>query len=123
MTIEDPTVVDYIGIDRESRKVILTISDHLPWCDCIPEHTRALEAKVSAYVELITSGRLVSAYPLASGRDIEIRAVCLHRPTKEAEVELASTRERLAEIGVHFGVKVLPGLGAHEGWSTLARIG
>jgi len=31
MTIESTDVIDFIGIDKESRKVVLTIADHLGW--------------------------------------------------------------------------------------------
>jgi hypothetical protein len=44
MAINDAEVVDAVGIDPVTSKVMLAISDHLPWTD--PEHFSALERKL-----------------------------------------------------------------------------
>lgn len=43
MTIEDPTVVDFVGVENSTGTVTLTISDHLSWKNV--EHFELLEKK------------------------------------------------------------------------------
>jgi hypothetical protein len=37
MSVDQPKIIDFIGVDRVSGEVILTISDHLEWSNS-PEH-------------------------------------------------------------------------------------
>ncbi|CAM2006928.1 DUF6572 domain-containing protein [Acanthopleuribacter pedis] len=102
MTILEADKVDFIGVDRESGKVVLTISDHLHWNEDPDRHEALLRTKIASYRAFIESGNLVTAYPDAEHRDPVInlmspgrfntqgRAVYeeLHKELKEAGIEL-----------------------------------
>ena len=52
MSIEDTEVVDAIGVESLSGKLVMTIADHLDWTD-ERAHLRALEGKLNAYLHAI----------------------------------------------------------------------
>ena len=61
MSIDDPEVVDVIGIERDSDVVVLTICDHLDWY-CADEHLLALHDKINRYLGFVEN-ELLDAYP------------------------------------------------------------
>lgn len=103
MAVNEPSIVDAIGIDPQTANVMLAISDHLPWTD--PEHFSTLERKLAAYVDFVESGQLLESYPEAIGRAVGIQVIHQHEPTLEALSFLVAAREGLRErgIGLVFG--------------------
>lgn len=99
MSIEQSTVVDGIGVDKASGKVILTISDHLPWH---AEHYQKLEEKLASYIAFIESGQLLEQYSDAKERKLAIHVFLLHEPDEAAlrflEVAKAAVNERSIEF-------------------------
>jgi hypothetical protein len=85
MSVEQPDVVDVIGIETASGNVILTISDHLSW-DAEDEHIFALQNKINTYLSFIESGELHSVYPDSTGREPIIEIV-MRSPPSQAGVE------------------------------------
>ena len=86
MAIEETDVVDAIGVDDVSGKVVMTIADHLDWKE-EPLHLEALRDKFNAYLRAIQDGDLVNSYPEAEGRSVVIELV---------------TRVPLPEVGLKF---------------------
>lgn len=106
MSVENSTVVDAIGVERDSGKVILTISDHLDWIG-EREHLLALQEKINTYLRFIESGEINDTYPDALGRARVIDVVTKHRPT---DVALAFFRKATAVLhaaGVELRTRVL----------------
>ena len=62
MTIEQLDVVDFIGVEKYTNKVILTISDHLDW-EKEEEHLHLMQRKINAYINFIESGELCETVP------------------------------------------------------------
>lgn len=106
MAVSEAEVVDAIGIDPLTSKVLLAISDHLPWTDS--EHFRALERKLGAYVNFVVSGQLVADYPRAKDRRVEIQLIHEHEPTPDAINFLLGARESLKEYGISLTFGGLP---------------
>jgi hypothetical protein len=107
MTVERDDVVDVIGTDKTTGRVILTISDHLRW-DKLEEHLSALEKKINAYMNFVRSGQLVENHPDARDRQVEIAVICRHEPTPEAVEFLDNARKDLQDRGVTFSYRTLP---------------
>lgn len=62
MSILDRNVIDYIYF--EENKIVLGISDHLPWNeDTMVAHWEILQDKLKDYVGFIYSGQLTEKYP------------------------------------------------------------
>ena len=107
MAVDEPGVVDGIGVERDGGAVVLTISDHLDWTDDEP-HLLALQAKLNTYLAFVESGELVESYPAAKGRDVVIDVVT-RVPLSAAGarfVEQAMSLLRPAGIGLR--TRVLP---------------
>ena len=62
MSVSDRNVIDHIYF--EDNKIILGISDHLPWDnESIVSHWEILQDKLRDYVGYIYSGQLKQSYP------------------------------------------------------------
>jgi len=104
VTVEETQLIDVIGTDRQTGKVHLTISDHLPW-DPENEHLLVLQEKLNTYLTFIKGGEVYSSYPDAKGRDFVIKIVLKYRPNGEGVrfLELAKQTVENAAIEFHFG--------------------
>lgn len=105
MTVEQFDVVDVMGIEDVSGRVVLTISDHLPWNE---DHYSLLEAKIRAYLGFIEGDQILETYPDAHDRGVEIRVVYQEQPSQEAESLLAAAAVALRERGIGFSHGPLP---------------
>jgi hypothetical protein len=74
MSIENPYKVDAIGLDIETSRVILTITDHLEWVGSTDDHRKMLSEKLNAYLAFV-EGEVYEAYPQAKGKDIVISVI------------------------------------------------
>jgi hypothetical protein len=106
MSIEEPNVVDAIGVDEESGKIVLTISDHLDWSDT-DSHVLALQEKLNTYIAFVESGELGNKYPDAAGRPVVIAVVGRVRRPKSAQQFFTKVKPILASAGIELHLKVL----------------
>jgi hypothetical protein len=84
MAVDNPDVVDAVGIERASGIVALTISDHLEWDDA-HEHLLTLQEKINRYLAFVESGELLESYPKAVGKPVRIDVICKYEPTATAK--------------------------------------
>ncbi len=106
MSVENTAVVDAIGVEQDSGKVILTISDHLDWSD-EREHLVALQEKINTYRRFIESGEIDETYPDALGRTRVIDVVTKHRPSNGAQEFFRRATAVLHDAGVELRTRVL----------------
>lgn len=99
MSIDNPDVIDAIGIDQETGEVILTISDHLEWETACEEHKTLLEEKIGQYLNFITSGQLIEDYPDGEGRKIRIDIVQKFPPDEHGHRWLHAAKSRVEAQG------------------------
>jgi hypothetical protein len=104
MSVCEAEVVDAIGIENDSGKVVLTVSDHLEWDD---DHIVLLEQKLNAYIAFIESGELLAAYPDAVDRQPVIDVVCKYAPSKRAEDFFSYVRSILEGVGIGVRYRLL----------------
>src|SRR6516225_1909780 len=98
MPVDNPNVVDAVGIDKISGEVVLTISDHLEWSPC-KEHLLLLQEKITRYLGFIESRELLEQYPKAEGKAVRIDVCCKYVPSKEAERFLLTASEAIRSAG------------------------
>ena len=96
MSVENPEVVDAIGIDNASGDVVLTISDHLEW-DAAKTHLLVLQDKINRYIGFIESGELLTTYSKAEGRKIRIEVCCKYCHPKRVS-RFLTARNRLSKV-------------------------
>lgn len=107
MSVEDASVIDVIGSDPQTGRVVLTISDHLSWED-LDEHAQILRRKVQSYLGFISGGQLDQVRPGATARGVEIGLVFEHEPPSEAEPMLSAITRELAGLGIVLSYGTLP---------------
>jgi hypothetical protein len=105
MAVDNPDVVDAIGIEQASGVVALTISDHLEWGD--GSHLVALQQKINQYLAFLENGQLLEEYPNAVGKPVRIDVVCKHQPDEGAERFLNQARDVIETAGLSFSWRVL----------------
>ena len=105
MAVDNPDVVDAIGIDRDTGDVVLSISDHLEW-DEANEHLLVLQDKINRYLGFIDSGELLEEYPNAVSRPVRIDVCCKYQPADDGQRFLAQAREVIERAGWSFSWRV-----------------
>ena len=84
MSVDNPNVVDFISIELDTGKAVLTIADHLPWDEDSDEHLESLREKLNTYLQFIKCGELLETYPKAKDRDVIINVAGKFPLTEEA---------------------------------------
>lgn len=97
MSIDQPTVVDFLWKDRNNRAV-LTITDHLDWEE-EGEHLLLLQDKLNHYLEFIESGQLLEAKPEFKGLPVLIHVAAKHPLSEQAGRFYEMAKERAEELG------------------------
>jgi hypothetical protein len=105
MSVNDPSVVDVVGIDKVSDEVVLTIADAWDWEDC-NEHLLLLQEKINRYIGFIEQ-ELIAAYPNAEGRPVRIDVLFMNDPVPEALGFLSAAGSRVRESGWSFRWRVV----------------
>jgi hypothetical protein len=106
MSVDQQNVVDAVGIDTATNRVVLTVSDHLSW-EAIRDHDVVLQDKLNRYLAFIESGELVEKYRGAAGREVSIDVVFQFRPPAAAAAFLGRVEGLMVGAGVRFSWRVL----------------
>jgi hypothetical protein len=107
MTVENETQIDAMGIETNTGKVVLTISDHLDWSHP-SAHLQAIESKVNAYLTFVQSPQFVEVNPDA--RDRQIKIAIYQKDPEPAEVTpiLNKLAQQLGFVGIELWRGSLP---------------
>ena len=105
MSVEHADVVDAVGVEKSSSRVILTISDHLDWEDT-EAHLLTLQGKINAYLAFIEGGQILSAYPQSKGRKLVIEVVFQFQPPPDALHFLEHVRSSVEPVEIEFRSRV-----------------
>lgn len=106
VSVEQVDVVDSIGVESTSGKLIMTISDHLDW-DGGGSHQAILQEKLNTYLTFIESGEITTAYPDLIGRPIAISVVMRTSPTPDGDVFFEQVKLILAGIDIELRTTIL----------------
>ncbi len=74
MSLDNPGVVDALGVDHSTLRPVLTLADSWDW-SCEHEHLLALQAKLNKYFEFVESGQILEICPGATNRQVIIDIV------------------------------------------------
>lgn len=106
MAVDQPDVIDIIGVRRESGEVVLTISDHLDWSDS-REHQLILQEKLNAYLAFVESGEILESYPDSRGRRVVFCVVFQFAPDDGGRAFLEAARKITESAGFSLEEMVL----------------
>lgn len=101
MSVTDTDSIDAIGMEKEARRVFLSIIDPLAW-DKDDLHLFTLQEKINTYLYFVESGELLKALPDSAGFDIAIELILKHMPTDEAIAFFDKTMQILFDKGIVF---------------------
>lgn len=94
MSLDNPEVLDAIGIDADDGSVVLTIIDGWEWSD-EDAHLTALQAKLNAYFGFVESGQIGEFH--ADWRERRLLLEVLFRiPPPDSALALLKTAEFVA---------------------------
>lgn len=103
MSVEDETSVDFIGVERGTGTVVLTISDHLDWAND-DVHIAKLQGKINTYLSFIESGEIHTSYPDSRNRAVRIDVVLRETPSTLGAQFLERVKEIVEGAGIGFAV-------------------
>lgn len=101
MSVIDTDSIDAIGMEKEAKRVFLSIIDSLVW-DQDDVHLFTLQEKINTYLYFIESGELLKALPDAKGFDIAIELILMHMPSDQAITFFDKTTQLLLDKGIIF---------------------
>jgi hypothetical protein len=108
VSIEQTDVVDLVSTDRVTGQVVLTISDHLDWCDSTA-HQTLLQSKLNRYLAFVESGEILESYPAAKDRPITLKVVFQFPPDEAGHAFLAKVRPIIESAGFSLREEVFTG--------------
>lgn len=100
MSIIQIDIIDIIS-NTPNGKVMLTISDHLPW-DKKNEHLLLLQEKLNKYLQFIESGEIFESYPAAKNQKIIISLSMQYEPNQDTLIFLNRCKEVISNAGIDF---------------------
>ncbi len=105
-TILDAGVVDHIALHRPTGTVQIIACDHLPW-DEEEEHLDLLDAKLSSYLDFVTSDQLAKTllelFGEVSPRLVEVEVVAMYPLSAAGAAFISHARAAFREAG--FGLR------------------
>lgn len=112
MTVMQSRTVDWLGIERESGNVVLTIVDDLDWSD-EKRHLLALQEKLNTYLSFIESGEVFAKLREQAARDVptntpvKVSILAKHKPVPIAETFLEHAKSKFVSAGFTLSFKVV----------------
>ncbi len=101
MSVSETDSIDAMGMEKEVKRVFLSIVDPLLW-DEDDIHLFTLQEKINTYLYFIESGELEKVLPDASGFDVAIELVLKHMPSSAAITFFDKTTQILLDKGIIF---------------------
>jgi hypothetical protein len=108
MTVDQTGVVDFLGVDKTSGEVNLTISDHFVWDENEGEHLLLLQEKINFYLAFILDGQLHTDFPHLQNKPVTIRLFGAYPLSEQAQRFFDLAKGRIEEAGVQLKFKLLP---------------
>ena len=107
MALEEPHVVDAIGIERDSGSAVLTLIDSWDWTD-EQQHMSALREKPNSYFNFIESGQIAETHPSAVGKQVFIDIIAKHDLPSDAQKFLQHVCDFASERATTVRFKQVP---------------
>lgn len=113
MRLTDASTVDYLGLEKDTGYVVVTLVDDCDWEDDI-RHLSLLQAKVNRYFDFIESGEVYEQLRETTGQEVvtttpvKISLLAKYEPSGEGLRFLDHVARVAGDVGVRFSFKVLP---------------
>jgi Family of unknown function (DUF6572) len=100
--VEDATMVDTIGRDKDTGEYKLFLTEYRPW-NSEPEQLQQLVVKAANYIQFVKNGELIKQVPEAAGVPVTIVIGYYDVPTPDAQTVLDQLEQQIQGhgLGVH----------------------
>jgi Family of unknown function (DUF6572) len=105
--VENSKVVDLIGVDAATDKVVLTMIERRPW-GASDQQFQQIEEKINRYMGYALDGFLAEHYPEYEGKRVQIRLECAEEPHGDAVLFVKGAARAASDHGLEFVVAVRP---------------
>src|SRR5262245_2053774 len=105
--VENAKVVDLIGVDPASGKVVLTMIERRPW-GASADQFHQIRGRTNATLGSPLVGLLVEDHPEFEGKPVQLRLECAEEPRGEAVLFVAAAARAAADHGLELVVVVKP---------------
>ncbi|MEM7481860.1 MAG: DUF6572 domain-containing protein [Acidobacteriota bacterium] len=109
--VQNPRIVDLIGLDHELGEVMLSILEGRPWesadPDAVKNQLQQLEDKLNSYFDYVLDGHLGQQYPDYAGLPVGIRLDCADEPGEPQAPFLEAAGRFAASRGIRFVVRAV----------------
>jgi len=105
--VENAKVIDLIGVDPASDKVVLTMVERRLW-GASPQQFQQIEEKINRYMGYVLDGFLADHYPQYEGKRVQLRLECAEEPHGEATLFVQAAARAASDHGLEFVVAVKP---------------
>jgi hypothetical protein len=106
MSLDQSNVIDALGIDQTSGRVLLVIRHDTPW-DGSGMQLYLLQEKLNAYLSFALDGEMAEAYPDFARRPLALRIDCATPPDPRTLHLLGHVRRQLQFQDIELEVRVL----------------
>lgn len=113
MRLSDAETVDYLGLEKESGWVVVTLVDDCDWTDEV-QHLALLQTKINRYFDFIESGEVYAQLARTTGREVsrgtpvKISVLAKYEPLDAGSRFFEHVAQVAQGAGVGFSFKVLP---------------
>ena len=105
--VENAKVIDLIGVDPASDKVVLTMIERRRW-GASDQQFQQIEEKINRYMGYVLDGFLAEHYPQYEGKRVQLRLECAEEPHGEATLFVHAAARAASDHGLEFVAVVKP---------------
>ena len=102
--VEDATMVDTIGRDKDTGAYSLLLTEYRPW-NSVPDQLKQLVVKTANYIQFVKNGELVENFPEAAGLPVTIVIGYYDEPTPNAQDVIEQLVPQIEKHGI--GVRLI----------------
>jgi len=104
MSVMDEGIIDFAGIEKSEKKLVLSISDHLVWGEDTDDvHLHMLQNKINDYLRFIESGEVNEQFKQEKYCKIIIRVIAKYPFSPDCIKFLNMSRQVINDAG--FGLE------------------
>ena len=108
MSLEQPNVIDALGVDEESGRTVLVIRHPEAW-DGSARQLFLLQEKLNAYLSFALDGEMAEAYPDLAKRALGLRLESVTAPDPQTLHFLGHIRRQIQFQDIELEVRVKEG--------------
>jgi hypothetical protein len=75
MALDQTDVIDFISGNKDSKEIVLYITDHYEWGEEDERHLLLLQDKINVYLGYIESGEILEKFPYANDKKKVIKVI------------------------------------------------